>query len=72
MVVDKGSVTPPILGSKEQIHKEPSQDEQLEQRATNEVSKERKIVEYPQSLSQDTEMQATSSTETEKTQGEPS
>ena len=51
MVVDKGSVTPLIPRSEEQVQKEPSQEEQLDQRETDEPSKEGKIVEYPRSLS---------------------
>ena len=47
MVVDKGSVTPPYPGSEEKVQKEPSQEEQPEQRATDEPSKEGQIVEYP-------------------------
>ena len=49
MVVDKGSVTPPPPSSKEEhVQKEPSSQEQPEPRATDEASKEARVVEYVQ------------------------
>ena len=40
--------------------------------ATNEVSKEGQLVEYPQQASQDTEVQTIGSIEIETTEGDPS
>ena len=72
-MVDKGSITLSIPNSKEeQVQKEPSQEEEPQQMTTDEVSKEGKIVEYPQQASQDTEVQTTSSIETKTIEGEPS
>lgn len=71
-MVDKGLVTPPLPRSKEQVQKELSQAEQPEQRATNEASKEGQIVKYSQSPPQDTKVQVSRSTKTEKIEGEPS
>ena len=71
-MVDSGSVTPPPQSSKEQVQKEPSSEEQQEQIATNEVSKEGQMVEYSQPSSQDTEVQATGSTEIEAIERESS
>ena len=72
-MVDKGSVTTPPPSSKEELfQKEPSSQEQLEPRATNEASKEGQIVEYAQQPSQDFEEQATGSTETKTTKEESS
>ena len=70
-VVDKGSVTPPPPSLEEEhVQKEPSSQETLEPRATDEASKQGYIVEYVQQPSQDVEEQAIGSTETETTKEE--
>ena len=57
-VVDKGSVTPPPPSLEEEhVQKEPSSQEKLEPRATDEASKEGKMVEYAQQPFQDIEEQ---------------
>ena len=59
MVADSGSVTPPPQSlEEEQVQKEPSSEEQPKQMATDDVSKEGKMVEYSQPPSQDTKVQA--------------
>lgn len=56
-VADKGSTTPlPLSTKEEQVQKEISQEEELQQTSTNEVSEERHMVEYPQQTSQDVEV----------------
>lgn len=72
-VIYKGSMTPlsPSL-EEDQVQKELSQEEELEQMATEKVSKEGQMVEYFQLPSQDTEVQVAGSIETETAEGDPS
>ena len=71
IVVDKWSINP-LPPSTEEEHIQNEQEEDPQQMATDEVSKEGWMVKYPQKISHDIEVQTEGSTEIETIEGEPS